>query len=83
MVLVSSVSVPPQTYGAGCPNLAARPEIDAAGLTFADSAGLRALLVAHSDAGQRGVTLRLSRVSEQLDRLLEMTGLRETLVGVA
>jgi anti-sigma B factor antagonist len=58
-------------------------EIDAAGLTFADSAGLRALLVAHSDAGQRGVTLRLSRVSEQLDRLLEMTGLRETLVGVA
>jgi len=56
-------------------------EIDAAGLTFADSAGLRALLVAHSDAGQRGVTLRLSRVSDQLDRLLEMTGLRETLLG--
>jgi hypothetical protein len=22
------VSVPPQTYGAGCPNLAARPEIE-------------------------------------------------------
>jgi anti-anti-sigma factor len=58
-------------------------EIDAAGLTFADSAGLRALLVAHADAGQRGVTLRLSRVSDQLDRLLEMTGLRETLVGAA
>jgi hypothetical protein len=28
MVLVSSVSVPPQTYGAACPNLAARPEIE-------------------------------------------------------
>jgi anti-sigma B factor antagonist len=56
-------------------------DIDAGGLSFADSAGLRALLVAHNDAGQRGVTLRLSRVSDQLDRLLEMTGLRETLVG--
>jgi len=56
-------------------------EIDAGGLSFADSAGLRALLVAHGDAGQRGVTLRLSRVSDQLDRLLEMTGLRETLAG--
>jgi anti-anti-sigma factor len=31
-------------------------EIDASGLSFADSAGLRALLVAHNDAGQRGVT---------------------------
>jgi anti-sigma B factor antagonist len=56
-------------------------EIDASGLSFADSAGLRALLVAHNDASQRGVTLRLSRVSDQLDRLLEMTGLRETLAG--
>jgi anti-sigma B factor antagonist len=56
-------------------------EIDASGLSFADSAGLRALLVAHNDASQRGVTLRLSRVSDQLDRLLEMTGLRETLAS--
>jgi len=57
-------------------------EIDAAGLTFADSAGLRALLLARNDAEQRGTVLRLIRVSEPLDRLLEMTGLREIL-GVA
>jgi anti-sigma B factor antagonist len=65
---------------AGSPSVV---EIDAGGLSFADSAGLRALLVAHSDATQRGVTLRLSRVSDQLDRLLEMTGLRETFAGTS
>lgn len=54
-------------------------EIDAATLSFADSAGLRALLLARSDADEHGVPLRVSRVSEQLGRLLEMTGLRETL----
>ena len=54
-------------------------EIDAATLSFADSAGLRALLLARSEADEQGVPLRLSRVSEQLGRLLEMTGLRETL----
>lgn len=54
-------------------------EIDAGALSFADSAGLRALLLAHNDATEQGVTLRLSRVSDQLGRLLEMTGLRETL----
>ena len=52
-------------------------EIDAAGLTFADSAGLRALLVARDDAEAGGATLRLTAVSDTLDRLLEMTGLRE------
>jgi anti-sigma B factor antagonist len=54
-------------------------EIDAQGLSFADSAGLRALLVARNDASEQGVTLRLSRVSDPLGRLLEMTGLREIL----
>ena len=34
---------------------------------------------ARNDATEQGVTLRLSRVSDQLGRLLEMTGLRETL----
>ena len=56
--------------------------IDARGLSFADSAGLRALLLARSDAEERGVALRLTHVSDPLDRLLEMTGLREIL-GVA
>jgi anti-sigma B factor antagonist len=54
-------------------------EIDAATLSFADSAGLRALLLARSDADERGVPLKLTRVSEPLRRLLEMTGLREAL----
>lgn len=53
--------------------------IDARGLSFADSAGLRALLVARNDAEANGVSLRVSHVSDALDRLLEMTGLREAL----
>lgn len=57
-------------------------EIDASGLTFADSAGLRTLLMARNDAEKQGTDLRLVRVSEPLDRLLEMTGLREVL-GIA
>jgi anti-sigma B factor antagonist len=54
-------------------------DIDAQGLSFADSAGLRALLLARKQAEEQGVGLRLSRVSEPLGRLLEMTGLREIL----
>jgi anti-sigma B factor antagonist len=54
-------------------------EIDAGTLSFADSAGLRALLLARNDAEERGVSLKLTRVSEPLGRLLEMTGLRQTL----
>lgn len=60
-------------------NAPAAVEIDARDLTFADSAGLRALLVARQEAEQRGVALRLTQVSGPLDRLLEMTGLREVL----
>lgn len=54
-------------------------EIDASGLTFADSAGLRAFLVARKEADAAGVQLRVTKVSEPLDRVLEMTGLREVL----
>jgi anti-sigma B factor antagonist len=52
-------------------------DIDAAGLSFADSAGLRALLGAREAAEQSGVRLRLVSVSSALGRLLDMTGLRE------
>jgi anti-anti-sigma factor len=60
----------------------ARPnviEIDASGLTFADSAGLRAFLVARKEAETAGIELRVTKISEPLDRVLEMTGLREVL----
>lgn len=52
-------------------------DIDAGQLSFADSAGLRALLSAREAAEQRGVRLRLVSVSSALGRLLDMTGLRE------
>lgn len=55
--------------------------VDARALTFTDSAGLRALLVARESAEAKGVVLRLTHVSDHLDRLLEMTGLREVLAG--
>jgi anti-anti-sigma factor len=54
-------------------------DVDASGLSFADSAGLRALLLARNEATERGIGFRVSRVSEPLGRLLEMTGLREIL----
>ncbi|HLM64076.1 MAG TPA: STAS domain-containing protein [Acidimicrobiales bacterium] len=54
-------------------------EIDAAALTFADSAGLRAFLLARKEADAGGAQLRVTQVSEPLDRVLEMTGLREVL----
>lgn len=57
-------------------------EVDAGGLTFADSAGLRALLSAREAAEQQDVVLRLGRISQPLARLLDMTGLREVF-GVA
>jgi anti-anti-sigma factor len=56
-------------------------EIDAGAVGFADSAGLRALLLARADAERHGATLRLTAVSPQLDRVLSLTGLQEFLVG--
>jgi anti-sigma B factor antagonist len=53
--------------------------VDASGLSFTDSAGLRALLVARDDAEANDVVLRVVHVSEHLDRLLEITGLRAIL----
>ena len=54
-------------------------DIDARDLSFTDSAGLRALLLAHDNAEANGAVLRLTHVSHHLDRLLDMTGLREVL----
>lgn len=72
----------PNLVAAVADALADKPEaveIDASGLTFADSAGLRAFLIARKDADAVGATFNLTRVSEPLDRVLEMTGLREAL----
>lgn len=66
--------------------LAAGPssiDIHATGLSFADSAGLRALLSAREAAEQNDVRLRVVSVSAPLGRLLDMTGLREVLGAAA
>lgn len=53
--------------------------VDAAGLTFIDSAGLRALLVAQRDAEAAGAVLGLVNSSPPVERVLEMTGLHARL----
>jgi anti-anti-sigma factor len=52
-------------------------DIDGERLSFADSAGLRALLSAREAAEEKDVRLRLVNVSAPLGRLLDMTGLRD------
>jgi anti-anti-sigma factor len=44
-------------------------------VTFLDSAGVRALIVARNEATKNGVDLVLVRPSPQLTRVIEMTGL--------
>lgn len=54
-------------------------EIDTTALTFIDSAGVRAVLLARTDAADRGIDLRLSRVSPAVRRVLEIAGAAELL----
>ena len=49
-------------------------DIDARELTFIDSGGIRAILLARADAQSRGITLRLSEVSPAVRRILEIAG---------
>jgi anti-sigma B factor antagonist len=58
-------------------------EIDASLVTFIDSSGLRALLVARKDADAHDVRLRITRRSGPLDRVMGMTGLHEHLGDAA
>jgi anti-sigma B factor antagonist len=51
--------------------------IDAAGLAFIDSSGLRVLVDAHRRLGGEAQVLVLSQVSPTFRRLLEVTGLDE------
>jgi anti-sigma B factor antagonist len=51
------------------------------GVTFIDSSGLRALLHLREEAARRGATVRIGSSSPLVDRLLEVTGLREAFPG--
>jgi anti-anti-sigma factor len=59
---------------------AERLQIDAERLTFADSAGLRAILVARDEAQARGLGFELTRVSDPVARVIRMAGLAEILL---
>jgi anti-anti-sigma factor len=48
-------------------------EIDAGGVSFMDSSGLRALLSARRNADAAGRNLRLVRASDAVSRVLEVT----------
>ena len=53
--------------------------LDGDELTFVDSAGLRALVLAHDRAETQGVDLHVSSASDALGKVLSMTGLDEVL----
>jgi anti-anti-sigma factor len=55
-------------------------EIDAESLTFADSAGLRAVLMARSAALDTGAVFRLVSVSPSVGRVIEIAGLADELL---
>jgi anti-sigma B factor antagonist len=62
--------------------LAASPRsvtLNAAGLTFIDSSGLKALLHARASATDAGVAFRVSEPSPELRRIAEMTGIEDLL----
>lgn len=58
-----------------------RVELDAAGLDFADSAGLRALLAARAEANAAGRSFGVVHARGSLARLIEITGLSELLLA--
>jgi anti-sigma B factor antagonist len=57
-------------------------ELDAGGVSFIDSAGLRALLVASKAASDRGAELRVVVLSDQMARVVEIAGVSDLLPGV-
>jgi anti-sigma B factor antagonist len=54
--------------------------IDAGGLTYMDSSGLRSLLVARAAAEEAGVAFRISQPSPALRHVVERTGLQGRLL---
>jgi stage II sporulation protein AA (anti-sigma F factor antagonist) len=55
--------------------------IDASGLTFLDSSGLRALLSGREQLREKGIELRVADASAAVTRVLDMTGTRTLLEG--
>lgn len=60
-----------------------RIEVDAGGVVYIDSSGIRALLEAQQGAAATGTVLSVTVTSEALDQILEMTGLRAMLCDAA
>ena len=54
--------------------------VEGTDLSFVDSAGLRALVLAHDRASLQGIDLRVGSASDALGKVLTMTGLDELLV---
>ena len=55
--------------------------IDAGGLSFMDSSGLRSVLIAGGAAEDAGVRFRITQASPVVRRLFERTGLKKRLLG--
>jgi anti-anti-sigma factor len=58
-------------------------ELDATRLTFADSAGLRAVLLARTEAESSGAAFRISGVTPSVGRVIEIAGLGDLLLPAA
>jgi anti-sigma B factor antagonist len=57
--------------------------VDLAGVTFIDSSGIRALVVAQDDATERGVAIYVTKPHAHVRRVLELTGLLAVLTEAA
>lgn len=55
--------------------------IDLAGLTFMDSTGIAVLTNARRTAAEAGVPLKVTEATGTVERILEMTGVRQFLSG--
>jgi anti-anti-sigma factor len=60
---------------------ARRIDLDCSGVSFLDSTGLRALIVARNEATRHNVDLALADPSPAVRRVIEMTGLAGVLIG--
>lgn len=53
--------------------------LDLSGVEFIDSSGLRTIIISHKDLDAAGQKLVLTGISVAVDRLFEITGIREHL----